>query len=269
MTETQYLIGVSTSGSPLIYYTSSFPLELGTKVVVDTPNIGTTIGTVQNNKKSEITEGFLPITRIATKDDLVIFEKNSKIEKDIFNVVTLGAKLYNLNMKIISTIVSLDFSKLLVIYSSDDRVDFRELVKELHRTFRTHIEMKQIGTRDRAQIIGGIGVCGLPLCCSTFIKNFDIISINMAKNQMLSLNIPKLSGQCGKLICCLKFEDENYTELKKHSPKINETYKYKNSIYKVTSVNLFTGMITLSNGTEFVTLTKQELRKVPRVTNER
>ena len=118
--------------------------------------------------------------------------------------------------------------------------------------------MKQIGTRDRAQIIGGIGVCGLPLCCSTFIKNFDIISINMAKNQMLSLNIPKLSGQCGKLICCLKFEDENYTELKKHSPKI-----------KVTSVNLFTGMITLSNGTEFVTLTKQELRKVPRVTNER
>lgn len=91
----------------------------------------------------------------------------------------------------------------------------------------------------------------------------------MAKNQMLSLNIPKLSGQCGKLICCLKFEDENYTELKKHSPKINETYKYKNSIYKVTSVNLFTGMITLSNGTEFVTLTKQELRKVPRVTNER
>lgn len=269
MTETQYLIGVSTSGSPLIYYTSSFPLELGTKVVVDTPNIGTTIGTVQNNKKSEIIEGFLPITRIATKDDLVIFEKNSKIEKDIFNVVTLGAKRYNLNMKIISTIVSLDFSKLLVIYSSDDRVDFRELVKELHRTFRTHIEMKQIGTRDRAQIIGGIGVCGLPLCCSTFIKNFDIISINMAKNQMLSLNIPKLSGQCGKLICCLKFEDENYTELKKHSPKINETYKYKNSIYKVTSVNLFTGMITLSNGTEFVTLTKQELRKVPRVTNER
>jgi cell fate regulator YaaT (PSP1 superfamily) len=128
-------------------------------------------------------------------------------------------------MRLISCEYTLDKAKVLFSYIADDRVDFRELLKVLASRLHTRIELRQIGARDKAKAIGGLGVCGLPLCCSTFLNEFDGISITRAKNQMLAINIPKLSGQCGKLVCCLKFEDDAYTDLRKEFPAHAERKK--------------------------------------------
>ena len=150
-------------------------------------------------------------------------------------------------MRLITCEYTLDRSKVIFSYLADNRVDFRELLKVLAAQLHCRIELRQIGTRDKAKIVGGIGICGLPLCCSTFLNEFDGISINRAKNQMLSLNIPKLSGHCGKLICCLKYEDDAYTELKEGYPRLGTRIIYNNEQFKITSMNVLTRQIKLEN----------------------
>jgi cell fate regulator YaaT (PSP1 superfamily) len=171
-------------------------------------------------------------------------------------------------MHLVSAEYTLDRSKLIFSYLAEERVDFRELLKILASYFHTRIELRQIGSRDKAKMIGGIGICGLPLCCSTFLNEFDNISINRAKNQLLTLNIPKLSGHCGKLICCLKYEDDAYTDLKKDFPKVGIRVKYDGEVYRIAAMNVLTRIIKLENhnGVHFLPL--EEVNGLPRVSSE-
>ena len=164
-------------------------------------------------------------------------------------------------MKVLSAEYTLDQSKLTVSYLADDRVDFRELLKVLASLYHCRIELRQIGPRDKAKMIGGIGICGLPLCCSTFLNEFDGISITMAKNQMLALNIPKLSGHCGKLICCLKYEDDVYSLEKTNLPKVGMRVNYQDQLYRISAINILTKMIKLENTENVVTVPLSEIEK--------
>ena len=163
-------------------------------------------------------------------------------------------------MKVIASEFMFDLSKVIIYYLSENRVDFRDLLKELALEFHCRIELRQVGSRDKAKLIGGIGVCGLKLCCTTFLNEFDGISITMAKNQMLALNIPKLSGQCGKLMCCLKYENDTYSDLQNSLPRIGSKVKYKDQVYKITSMNVITQVIRLENRDEVVNVNYEEIK---------
>ena len=167
----------------------------------------------------------------------------------------------NLDMNLISCEYTLDKAKVIFTYISDDRVDFRELLKVLASKLHTRIELKQIGSRDKAKIIGGIGLCGLPLCCSTFLNEFDGISISRAKNQMLAINIPKLSGQCGKLMCCLKYEDDAYTDLKKYYPEIGIKVFIDEIEYAVTAINVISKTVKVENEDDIKVLPLDDFKK--------
>ena len=151
---------------------------------------------------------------------------------------------------------TLDKAKVIFMYTSDDRVDFRELLKELAVVFKCRIELRQIGPRDKAKVIGGIGTCGLPLCCSTLLGEFNGVSINMDKNQMLAINIEKISGACGRLMCCLKYEDEIYSLEKERFPKIGSHVKYQDKDVKVIGLNVINDLVKIetNNGIVFVGL---------------
>ena len=164
-------------------------------------------------------------------------------------------------MNLISCEYTLDKTKVLFSYVADDRVDFRELLKVLASRLHTRIELRQIGPRDKAKMVGGLGICGLPLCCSTFLSEFDGISINRAKNQMLAINIPKLSGQCGKLICCLKFEDDMYSEQRGNYPELGSKLFLDNVEYTVTSVNILSGVIKIENEEDVKFMPYEDLKK--------
>jgi cell fate regulator YaaT (PSP1 superfamily) len=164
-------------------------------------------------------------------------------------------------MNLISAEYTLDRSKIIFVYVADERVDFRELLKDLAGQLKCRIELKQIGPRDKAKMIGGIGPCGMETCCSKFLNNFDVVSINMAKNQLLALNISKLSGQCGKLMCCLKYEDENYKEMRKTCPKLNEQIDYNGKRFRVTSMNVITQIAKIENREEYHFLAFEEAFK--------
>ena len=165
-------------------------------------------------------------------------------------------------MRLIYAEYTLDKTKITFTYSADERVDFRELLKVLAARLRTRIDLRQIGARDKAKMIGGIGVCGLPICCSTFLNEFDGISINRAKNQMLAINIPKLSGHCGKLICCLKFEDDAYTDAKAKFPTIGESITIDETVFCVESYNVISQQIKLNNGDDSIYLSLDEYNKL-------
>ena len=164
-------------------------------------------------------------------------------------------------MKVISAEYTLDRSKITFIYLADDRVDFRELLKILASIFRCRIDLRQVGTRDKAKIVSGIGPCGRELCCARYISEFDRISINMAKNQLLALNVAKLSGQCGNLMCCLKYEDEAYKDLKKGLPKLNSYIEYEGEKFKLTSMNVIVRNCKLENREHAIFISLDDLLK--------
>lgn len=177
------------------------------------------------------------IERIMTKQDFFKREKQAILETELLNTAQDLAEKLELNMNVIKTHISFDETYILIQFEADQRVDFRELVKKLSSLFHSRIEMKQIGSRDVAKIRGGIGPCGLLLCCSTFIGEFDAISIKMAKNQSLSLNPQKISGLCGKLLCCLKYEDETYDYLKRSMPQQGSLFVSEYGEGKVIDIN--------------------------------
>ena len=195
----------------------------GDKVVVETIQ-GLELGTVYNVKNEEdieIVNNLKPILRKATKEDTLSHEINLEQSKEIvLKTKTLVEELELDEMFILDANYTLDKERLTIIFKSETRVDFRELVRELNALYQTRIELRQIGSRDVAKLIGGLGPCGLVLCCSTFIGEFDAVTIRMAKNQELSLNPRNISGICGKLLCCLKYEDEVYEELKELMPDV-------------------------------------------------
>ena len=259
--EIKYYIGVKFDGGKKAYYfgTDIDGLKIGDKVVAE--NIrGIQVGTIVTEPfeistyKSELE--LKEIVRRATDDDLLLQKENKKRAAQAIVTSLREIEKLGLEMRPIDAEYSLDGTKLTITYVADERVDFRELLKILASIFRCRIELRQIGSRDKSKIIGGIGICGLPLCCSTFLPTMEGISINRAKNQMLSLNIPKLSGHCGKLICCLLYEDDAYTELKKDMPRIGETIKRNGVIYKITGMNVLSRVIKIESedDVEFVNL---------------
>lgn len=200
-----------------------------------------------------------PIIRKATLRDKEQFEKNRKDAQEAKQICQEESDNLNLEMNIISAEYTLDRQKITFIYLADDRVDFRELLKVLASIFHCRIDLRQVGTRDKAKMVSGIGVCGRELCCAKFMGDFDRISINMAKNQLLALNIQKLSGQCGNLMCCLRFEDEAYKDIRKELPKLNSLVEYENETFKITSMNVIAKTCKLENQEHAMFITMEEL----------
>lgn len=235
----------------------------GDQVIVDTVRgleLGEVIADLKPIDKVSMSTPLKPVLRKATKQDLDNYAKNKDLAADAMKTCDESIRKLGLDMHLISAEYTLDRSKVIFSYVADERVDFRELLKELASIFKCRIELRQIGPRDKAKFIGGIGTCGMETCCSRFLPDFDVISINMAKNQLLALNIQKLSGQCGKLLCCLKYEDDLYKELRANLPKMNELLEYKGKKYRVSSMNMLSGIAKLENREEAVILTLNELR---------
>ena len=264
--EYTHFVGVKFLNTPRAYFfgVKDIPLQVGDRVVVETIR-GTELGTVAIEAISidKYSNGLLlkPILRKATDTDIKLSEINLKDAVFAMDICQTEVKKLNLDMNLISCEYTLDKSKVLFSYLADDRVDFRELLKVLASRLHTRIELRQIGSRDKAKMIGGLGVCGLPLCCSTFLNEFDGISINRAKNQMLAINIPKLSGQCGKLICCLKYEDDAYTEERKKFPDLGSRYFIDKVEYTVTSVNILSKIVKIENADDIKFIPLEDFAK--------
>lgn len=240
------VIGVKMPFSNNTYYFSPNALELkkDDKVIVNTEQ-GLQYGICVTDIKKESSKNLvLPlknVIRLATEKDLKQELNNEKEAEQALKEAQKISRTLELEMKFISCNYTFDKKQLFFIYVADDRVDFRELAKKLAQKYKTRIELRQVGVRDKAKIIGGLGPCGLFLCCNSFLTDFNSVSINMAKNQFLALNPSKINGVCGRLLCCLNYEDDVYTELKKSLPKIGSTIKKDGVSGKVVSVNVLKG----------------------------
>ena len=238
-----------------IYYFDPDGLDIktGDHVIVETAR-GTECGivgqgnhTVPDNK---IVSPLKKVIRIATQKDLEKVQANRKKEQEAFKICEEMIKNHKLDMCLTHVEYSFDATKIIFFFTSDGRVDFRELVKDLAARFHTRIELRQIGVRDEAKMLGGIGICGQPFCCSRYLKDFQPVSIKMAKEQGLSLNPTKISGCCGRLMCCLKHEQDAYEYLMKITPGINSTVKARQGTGTVTDVNLITGYLYVKFDTD-------------------
>ena len=261
-----HFVGVKFSNTPRAYFfgIKDLELKLDDRVVVETVR-GIELGTIAIEPISIVkySNGLLlkPVLRKATDTDIRLGDINQKDAAFALEICKAEVEKLNLDMNLISCEYTLDKSKVLFSYLADDRVDFRELLKVLAAKLHTRIELRQIGSRDKAKMIGGLGSCGLPLCCSTFLNEFDGISINRAKNQMLAINIPKLSGQCGKLICCLKYEDDCYTEERAKYPDLGSRFFIDKVEYTVTSVNILSSVVKIENEDDIKFLPLEEFVK--------
>lgn len=221
------IIGVRFRPNGKIYYfdPQNFEVETGTFVIVETAR-GVEYGKVVLGRRkvedSKLTASLKPIIRVATADDTKKYEDNKKKSKRAFDICLEKIAKHKLDMKLIEAEYTFDNNKVLFYFTADRRIDFRELVKDLAAVFKTRIELRQIGVRDETKILGGIGICGRPLCCHTYLSEFAPVSIKMAKEQNLSLNPTKISGVCGRLMCCLKNEQETYEYLNRKLPGVGD-----------------------------------------------
>jgi len=217
------VVGINFREAGKVYYFSpgKFKLNAGDSVIVETAR-GIELGTVKLPNKmissTEIVSPLKPISRVATKEDLIKNEKNRKAEEDAAVICKQKIAEHGLEMSLVGVEYTFDNSKLIFYFTCESRVDFRELVKDLASTFRTRIELRQIGIRDEAKMMGGLGVCGRKFCCAGFLSDFVQVSIKMAKEQNFSLNSAKVSGACGRLMCCLRYEHETYEEAIRNTP---------------------------------------------------
>lgn len=241
-----------------IYYfdPGDFELETGMHAIVETAR-GVELGTVLIPPKfvedEQVIQPLKPVLRIATEEDEKIIEENREKEKEALAICKEKILKHGLEMKLINAEYTFDNNKLLFYFTADGRIDFRELVKDLAAVFRTRIELRQIGVRDETKILGGIGICGRPLCCKTYLSDFVPVSIKMAKEQNLSLNPTKISGVCGRLMCCLKNEQDTYEYLNSRLPSIGDTVTLKEGGRgEVQSVNVLRQLVKviIDNGDE-------------------
>ena len=236
------VVNIKNTGN--FYYLSPGDLVLskGMFVVIDTEN-GLQIGKVCKDVYSEKIENLvMPINkvlRIATDEDIKINDENINDSEKALLYAKKSLKEFDLDMNFVDAYYNLDRSQLVFSFLSDNRVDFRDLAKKLAQKYKTRIELRQIGVRDKSKRIGGLGPCGLFLCCNSFLTDFNSVSINMAKNQYLALNPSKINGVCGRLLCCLAYENDVYTDLKKDLPKINMIADTPLGMGKVVSVDVF------------------------------
>ena len=221
------VIGVRFRKAGKVYYFSPGDNEIknGDHVIVETAR-GVEYGYVvlgsHEVEDKKVVQPLKPVLRMASPEDEEIERTNKEKEKEAFRICLEKIKKHELEMKLIDTEYTFDNNKILFYFTADGRIDFRELVKDLASVFKTRIELRQIGVRDETKIRGGIGICGRPLCCSSYLSEFIPVSIKMAKEQNLSLNPSKISGVCGRLMCCLKYEEETYEELNSRLPNIGD-----------------------------------------------
>lgn len=244
------VIGVRFKSVGKVYYfaPNGNRVSEGDSVIVETAR-GVECGKVvlanREVKDDSIVSPLKPVIRIATKADLDTVEKNKKKEKEAFEICLSKIEKHKLNMKLVEVEYTFDNNKILFYFTADGRIDFRELVKDLASVFKTRIELRQIGVRDEAKMLGGLGVCGRPFCCASFLGEFQPVSIKMAKEQSLSLSPTKISGTCGRLMCCLKYEQNVYDELLSITPKVGALVKTPDGKGHVIEVNILTGSLRI------------------------
>lgn len=197
-------------------------------------------------QEDDITKPLKKVIRVATEEDVKTLAENKEKEKEAFKICEGKIEAHGLEMNLVDVEYTFDRSKLLFYFTADGRVDFRELVKDLASAFRTRIELRQIGVRDESRMVGGFGICGRPFCCNTFLNDFQPVSIKMAKEQGLSLNPTKISGTCGRLMCCLKYEQDTYEHLLRVTPKVGAIVDTPDGKGKVIENNLITGMLKVT-----------------------
>ena len=239
-------VGFMKAGKTYYFDPKGEKYELGEMVIVETAR-GMELGHIlianREVDESELVAELKPVERRANDRDLERYHENLKKREDALRVCAEKIEKHGLDMKLVDVEFMIDGAKIVFYFSADGRVDFRELAKDLASHFHTRIELRQIGVRDEARMLGGIGICGRPLCCSKWLSDFHPVSIKMAKQQNLSLNPSKISGSCGRLMCCLNFEDKTYKELRKGMPKDNERIETPEGLAKVVKVDYFNGKI--------------------------
>ena len=291
------VIGVRFRTAGKIYYFSPGKLHIkrGENVIVETTRgveFGTVVMEPKNIEEMEITQPLKSVIRVATEEDQKVEAKNKEKEKEAFQICLEKIRKHGLEMKLIDAEYTFDNNKVLFYFTADGRIDFRELVKDLAAIFKTRIELRQIGVRDETKILGGMGICGRPLCCHTYLSEFAPVSIKMAKEQNLSLNPTKISGVCGRLMCCLKNEQETYEYLNRKLPNMGDTVTTPEGIKgEVQSVNVLRQQVKVivdindekeireykvdelrfkpRHKKEKVKLTKEELRELEKLEREK
>jgi cell fate regulator YaaT (PSP1 superfamily) len=252
------VVGVRFQRAGKIYYFDPLDYELETSnhVIVETAR-GVEMGTVlippREVEDDKVIQPLKPVIRVATDEDEKVMEKNKEKEVEAFAICKEKIARHGLEMKLIAAEYTFDNNKLLFYFTADGRIDFRELVKDLASVFRTRIELRQIGVRDETKMLGGIGICGRELCCKAYLSDFVPVSIKMAKEQNLSLNPTKISGVCGRLMCCLKNEQETYEYLNSRMPSVGDTVTTPTGMVgQVTGVNILrqSVKIVVDNGEE-------------------
>ncbi len=242
------IVGIKFKDVGKVYYfgPNGMTFQKGDKAIVETAR-GLECGEVTTENSDVPDESIVaplkPVIRHATKEDLATVEQNREKEKKAFQICEEKIARHGLDMKLVDVEYTFDSSKILFYFTADGRVDFRELVKDLAGIFRTRIELRQIGVRDGAKKLGGFGICGRPFCCNTFLGEFQPVSIKMAKEQGMSLNPVKISGTCGRLMCCLKYEQDTYEHLLRHTPKVGAIVETVEGRGTVIENNLITGML--------------------------
>lgn len=261
------IIGVKFKEGGKVYYFAPGDTEVseGDKVIVETSRgveCGDVVMGIKEVSEREITSPLKKVIRVATPAEIKNIERNKKREEEAFKVCEEKIAKHGLKMNLIDVEIAFDGSKMLFYFTSDGRVDFRELVKDLAGVFRTRIELRQIGVRDEAKLLGGLGICGRPFCCKSFLGDFQPVSIKMAKEQGLSLNPTKISGTCGRLMCCLKYEQDTYEALLKTTPKAGALVDTPDGVGYVEEANLLTGKLKVKNKeTEAIkTFSKDEIK---------
>lgn len=267
------VVGVRFKDTGKMYYFDPGDLVVrkGEAVIVETAR-GTECGIAVTGLKEvdeeEVVSPLKPICRIATEDDLNQLQINKQKEKEAYSICQKKIKEHNLEMDLTEVEYTFDGSKIIFYFTAEGRVDFRELVKDLASEFRTRIELRQIGVRDEAKMIGGLGICGRPYCCSTFLSDFHSVSIKMAKEQGLSLSPGKISGSCGRLMCCLGFEQSSYEYLNKITPRRGAVVDCREGRGVVVDCSVLTGKVKvqLDNAPEGapIVVNRSELRVVKR-----
>ena len=271
MSEMVEIIGVRFKdvGKVYCFDPSGMKISKGQNVIVETAR-GIECGFVAMDNREipdeQVVKPLKKVIRIATDADLKRVEENRKKEKDAFKICLSKIAAHGLDMKLVDVEYTFDQSKLLFYFTADGRVDFRELVKDLASQFRTRIELRQIGVRDESKMLGGFGICGRPFCCSTFLGEFQPVSIKMAKEQGLSLNPAKISGNCGRLMCCLKYEQNAYEYLLKITPKQGAIVSTPDGKGTVVESNPITGMLKVSihsrNNAAPITINRKNVKVV-------
>ena len=237
------VIGVRFRTAGKIYFFSpgEFEIKQGDHVIVETARgieYGRVVSAPKEVDDDSVVQSFKSLILIATEHDEKTVEKNRQKEKEAFKICQEKIRKHGLDMKLIEAEYTFDNNKVIFYFTADGRVDFRELVKDLATIFKTRIELRQIGVRDEAKMLGGLGPCGRPMCCSTFLGDFASVSIKMAKEQNLSLNPTKISGICGRLMCCLNYEQSTYEDIRKRIPKVGSIVKTEGGTGVVVSNNI-------------------------------